>query len=270
MRDSKKSLSREELAEYDGTDRVISSYQLEESIKLRDGEDQGLCIKSGIPALDRHTEGFREGELIVISGPTGQGKTLFAQTITAHITNREDPQHPLWFSFEMPPKQFFRCFPSVPFFYMPQELKPYKWKWFEERCLENEAKHGGRVIITDHLHFLFEFFRTGSPSLEIGRLLRKLKRLAVDNNYIVFLIAHISKLPKGEKAGLHHIRDSSFIGQESDTVLMIQRIEDRKKGKKNRSCITVEKCRWTGVFGEQVYVNKVGGYLRELTDEFSL
>jgi len=238
-----------------------------EHIKAKNKQD--LCVKSGIPALDAFTNGFREGELVVISGPTAEGKTLLAQTITHYITNRDKPHHPLWFSFEMPPKQFLRCFPSVPFFYMPLELKPYKWEWFVERCQENEVKHAGRVIIIDHLHFLLEFFKSGNPSLEIGRLVRKLKRLAVDNGYVVFLIAHIGKIAEGTKAALRHIRDSSFVSQEADTVLMIQRVLSKKEQEKNRAIITVDKCRWTGVFGEEVFVTKVDGFLRELVDDFT-
>jgi len=262
-----KSLSDDELLEYQGNDRVVSSYEIQESLKLKRQGNEPLTITSGIPTLDRYTEGFREGELVIVSGPTGEGKTLLMQTITHHITNKDEPVMPIWFSFEMPPAHFLRCFPDVPYFYMPLELKPYKWQWFYNRCRENELKHQSRIIIIDHLHFLLDFFKSGNPSIEIGGVVRKLKRLSVDRRYIIFLVAHIRMIADGTKASLRHIRDSSFVTQEADTVIMIQRYVSEKK--ENQAELTVDKCRWTGTMGKKVFVKKIDGYLRELTDDFS-
>lgn len=251
---------QEKLAEYNGPDKIISSHEVEELLNLDKKKD--FSIKSGIESLDYYTEGFRGGELVIISGPTGDGKTLLCQTITEYLANHpENVVNPLWFSFEMPPRQFLRCFPVVPYFYLPAELKPYKWDWFMERCKENEVKHDGRVIIIDHLHFLLDFFQTKNPSLEIGRMVRMLKRLAVDNEYIVFLVAHISKIGEGTQASMRNIRDSSFITQEADTVIMVQRIID---GQHNEARLTIDKCRYTGAFNKSIEIQKVGGYLEEM------
>lgn len=257
MKDSGK--QKPDLLEYSGPDQIVSSYELEEQLKSKGKEIPS--INGGIPLLDRYTEGFRGGELIVVSGPTGQGKTLLLQTFTEYFSKKENC--PLFFSFEMPPRSFLRCFPSVPYFYLPLELKPYSWQWFAERCEENRLKHDGRIIIIDHLHFLFHYFQSNSPSLEIGRLVRLLKRLAVDDDYIVFLIAHITKIVEGQRARMGNIKDASGIIQEADTVLMIQRTKDSESP--NQAVITVDKCRWTGVFGKTVQVQKIDGYLKEVS-----
>lgn len=44
-------------------------------------EDPGIRIFTGIPELDTNTGGARSGELVVLCGPTGNGKTLLTQQI---------------------------------------------------------------------------------------------------------------------------------------------------------------------------------------------
>jgi hypothetical protein len=80
--------------------------------------------------------------------------------------------------------------------------------------------------------------------------------------FTILLIAHIGKIGEGVKARHHHLRDSSFISQEADMIIMVQRFKP-EDGSKNRAILTVEKCRATGVFDETVHLNKVDGYLRE-------
>lgn len=257
-----KQLTREELAEYQGPDRVISSFELDQILKQK--ESEGFVIKSGIPHLDRLTGGFREGELIVISGPTANGKTLLAQSLTQHFCGKDEG--PLWFTFEVPPRQFLRAFPELPYFFMPGALRVGSVAWFEDRAVESFEKHQNRLIIIDHLHFLIDMFRIRNPSLEIGACVRRLKRFAVNEGFIIFLLCHIHKIPEGAKATHHHIRDSSFVSQEADTILMVQRIVSGD-GRKNRAVLTIDKCRMTGIFGEKVNLHKVEGYLREETTE---
>ncbi len=84
------------LANYMGEDRVIT---LEE--KRAELEKEGLTpwvVKSDIPTLDNTVEGFRPGNLIVISAPTANGKTTLCQTITRNISRQGITS--LWFPFE--------------------------------------------------------------------------------------------------------------------------------------------------------------------------
>jgi replicative DNA helicase len=231
---------------------------MQETLKNR--PEDPFKIKSGLPTLDRMTKGFCSGNLIVVSGPTGNGKTLLAQTLTKRFSDKK--QEPLWFSYELPPEQLLATFPELPYFLMPMELKHGSMDWFQDRCIESLEKHRNRIIIIDHLHYLIDMFRIKNPSLEIGACVRRLKRFAVQEGLIVFLICHIHKIQEGSSVRYHHIRDSSFVAQEADTVLMIQRLKPQN-GAKNRAELRVEKCRKTGVMGEAFAVMKVGGYLVE-------
>ena len=58
--------------------------------------------------------------------------------------------------------------------------------------------------------------------------MRELKRIAVENGIIIFLVAHTKKALQYEVPTTEDIRDSSFISQESDIVLMMWRLRDKK------------------------------------------
>ncbi len=115
------------LAEYAGEDQVISSQEM--SLRFKDRPESIINVKSFIPSLDAAVDGFRDGELITISGPTKQGKTLLAQSLTAAFVKQQ--YYPLWFSFEVPARQFLNQFYKLPLIYMPQKLRPHALPWFE-------------------------------------------------------------------------------------------------------------------------------------------
>lgn len=246
------------LKEYSGDDQIISSHEMDP--KLKESPDSIIRVKSFIPSLDTAIEDFRDGELIVISGATKMGKTLLAQTLTM---NFEKQQHfSLWFSFEVPARQFLSQFPEMPLIYLPQKLKAHVMPWIEERIQESFLKYHTRIIFIDHLHFLFDIARTRNPSLEIGTVVRRLKTLAVNNGFIIFLLCHTTKGKSENNLSYESIRDSSFISQESDCVLMIKR---RPEVAGNAARLSIEFHRRTGILEKMVDLIKIDGLLQEVT-----
>ena len=235
---------------------IISSYELKSELDSQ--PEPEIRLKSGMPTLDKAVDGFRPGELVVISGPTKHGKTLLAQTLTKEFT--EQNHLCLWFSFEVPPRQFLDSFPELPLFYMPRKLKVNALQWIVSKCREAYGKHHTRVVFIDHLHYLFDIAKTRNPSIEIGTVIRGLKTLAVQSELIVFLLCHTRK-GASEATTYESIRDSSFVSQESDSVLMIRRNTKIPGSAESRLC--VEFHRRTGVLNRKVDLVKVGGYLRE-------
>lgn len=259
------SSKEERMAKYEGSDKVISSHDYKKEIEA-EKEKEIYSFKSDFPMLDKITEGFETGELIVLSGYTGHGKTSIAQSFTVNFEKQNIKT--LWFSYEMPARQFFAKFQSLPLFYLPKELKESTMKWIEEKILEAKIKYDIRVVMIDHLHFLLDFVRSKYPSLEIGTIVRSLKSLAMKHNIVIFLIAHTS-MPKGKKSpGLEDIRDSSFITQEADSAMVIQRI--LPKGTKiygNDAWLTVLKHRRMGTIGRGVKLFYKDKQFYELSDQ---
>lgn len=241
---------------YNGEDRVISSHEM--SLRLRETQESVVRVRSMIPGLDSAIEDFRDGELIVISGPTKNGKTLLAQTLTASFVKQQ--YYPLWFSFEVPVRQFLSQFPQLPMIYLPSKLKAHALPWFEERAQESFAKYHTRIVFCDHLHYLIDLARLKNPSIEIGQVIRRLKTLAVSAGFIIFLLCHTTKGKSETNLSYESIRDSSFISQESDSVLMIRRTPDRGD---STARLSVEFHRRTGVLEKMISLIKVDGFLQE-------
>lgn len=244
-----------DLRGYDGPDRVISSYEMTDDLKKN--ETACIIVKSKIPGLDAATGGFQTGELITISGPTKNGKTLFSQTLTKNF--HEQQVFSLWFSFELPPRQFLNCFRDLPLIFMPKILRSADMDWLEDRILEGFQKYNTRVIFLDHLHYLFDMARSRNPSIEIGQVIRRLKLLAARENLIVFLMCHTNKNGT-ENLSYQSLRDSSFVSQESDSVLMVKRTPEDGE---NTARLRVEFHRRTGTMERVVPLVKVNGYLEE-------
>jgi replicative DNA helicase len=243
------------LKQYNGKDRIISSHQIARRLERR--KVPLIRVKSLMRSLDTMIQGFQEGELIIISGPPKSGKTLLAQTLTVNFNIQK--RRPLWFSYEVPLRQFFSQFPSPPKIYLPGQLKAQGLTWLKERIWECYLKHKTRVIFIDHLHYLIDIAGAGNSSLEIGAVIRQLKTLAVRGRFTIFLLAHTTK---GAESNLNYgsIRDSSFIAQESDCVLMIQRTPWYGE---NAAQLSIEFHRRTGVLKKRVNLIKFKGLLIE-------
>jgi len=245
------------LYQYAGEDRILSSHDLAKSFRE---EDTPISIKSGIPSLDRYIDGFEGGELIVISGLTGNGKTLFAQTLTKNFADQGIKS--LWFSYEVMPRNFLKSFgEDLPFFYMPARLRGSSLSWLTARIHEAKLKYEIKAVFVDHLHFLIQINK-GNLSVEIGAVVRELKKLALRFNLCIFLIAHTMKIKPEVELGLGDTRDSSFIEQEADNVFYIWRL---KKG--NQAILKIAKNRRNGVFEKKIKLTKEGKFLVEVADE---
>lgn len=248
--------SSKDLKNYQGDDAVITSFTLK--ARLGAHKDDVISVRSLIPGLDEAIDGFREGELIAISGPTKMGKTLLAQTLTVNFAKQQ--HFPLWFSYEVPTRQFLSQFRELPLMYMPQRLKAHAMTWLEERIKESFEKYNTRIVIIDHLHYLIDLMKMRNASLEIGQVIRQLKGIAVNSGFVIFLLCHTTKGKSDGNLTYESIRDSSFISQESDCVLMIKRMPEEGE---TTARLRVEFHRRTGVFEQVVDLIKVNGYLQE-------
>lgn len=245
------------LSTYDSGDRVISSQEM--ALVIRQSPDSIVRVKSFIPGLDEAVGHFQDGELITISGPTKSGKTLLAQTLTVSFTKQQ--YYPLWFTFEVPPRQFLSAFQDLPLFYMPAKLKAHALDWVEERVNESFLKYRTRIVFIDHLHYLIDLARLKNPSIEIGQVIRRLKTLAVSGGFLIFLLAHTTKGASENNLSYESIRDSSFVSQESDCVLMIKRTPENGQ---NAARLRVEFHRRTGVLERIVELHKINGLLPQV------
>lgn len=232
-------------------------------------------LSSGFAELDYFTEGFATGELITISGYTGMGKTLFLKSLMRSFGINQVPV--LCLSYEDSVERYLEKFKQEGADYtiypitVPNRLQTGDLGWLEERVTEAQLKFNARVVTIDHLHYLMDMGQgRENMSLKIGSIMRFLKtRIAEEHNMIVFVVAHQEKLREGcEEASINTIRDSSLIGQESDSVIIVQRMPDDKNQKRNEetyelgtAMVKVDKARRAGTFRKRLTFQKSGDWL---------
>jgi replicative DNA helicase len=252
------------LATYEGRDRIVSSREL--VAELKETDDSVFKIMTGVASLDRILDGVEAGELIVVTGPTGEGKTTLLMTITQNMA--EAAVSSVWFTLEVTPRQFLQKIvksmkgenPEPPLFYLPHSgfddiddeyLKAWERKhrrqfemidWIEEKIIEAKVKVEAdgtkklKAVFIDHIHMIFSMSRvSNNVSLEIGDMVAKIKDIALTHNLAVFLIAH-SKDPENPSSEprKEDIRDSGLISRFADTIIGIWRIKNSNDGRKNR------------------------------------
>lgn len=252
-------LRLEEIAkEYHGDDRIISSFEIAEDIKTRPPERK---MMTGLPLFDGILDGFREKQLVVLSGITKHGKTSFA----VDLTSRMKDENPLWLPFEESAEELIRKFldrgEQPPLFYTPAHILGNTLLWIEKKIIESKAKYNSKIVFIDHLHFILE--PSENLAQEIGRTMRELKKLAVKWKVVIVILAHLKKVKLDKQPDLEDLKDSSSIAQEADTVMFLWRQTDRINGEVvigSNANLSVQANRRTGKTGNVKLVFVEGRY----------
>jgi replicative DNA helicase len=236
---------------YTGKDEVVSATIIKEQI---DVDEEQRKFLTGINQLNTILDGFKSGDLITMSGISGNGKTELLISFTKDFIDRK--YKVLWISFEVNPKDFMNRFGDYePVFFMPRQNNPNNLDWVIKKIMEAKAKFGCEIVIIDHLHFLLDMNTLGNRNIShlFGGIIRRIKTTALKLDMTVFLVAHLNKTATKEVPDLVDLRDSSFTYQEADTVLIVHResVDNTIDLNKNvqPALLRVAKNRWNGYLG---------------------
>ena len=269
----------ESLVDYAGEDRVVTSHELAQQLE----DLPEFTYNTGIKAIDRILGGVQPGEMIIVSGPTGEGKTTLLMTITNLMAQANIPS--LWFTLEVTPRAFIQKIKKgagdlMPTFYLPNRNTDNQLEWLEQRIIEAKVKYDPKVVFIDHVHQIFSLHKvkSGSLSLEIGDMVGKIKQMAIDHHLVIFLIAHTrdnSEKPNAEPRK-EEIRDSGLISRLADAIILVWRVKNAEAEKDKRpanldendtfSKVRIVKNRREGKMGTFL-MNHENGLLHELDDD---
>lgn len=238
----------------DTTMEVLGSI---ECLYEKRGEPTG--ISTGFPDMDRITDGFHSGEMIVIASRPAIGKTSFALNIIEHsVLNLKIPV--AIFSLEMSAHQivqrllcsrakislqtirdgFMRDSDFNKLTVAASELAESKIiiddaanlniLELQKRCRQLKSKHNIQMIVVDYLQLLWSPSRRGQENrqLEISDISRGIKALAKELGIPIIAISQLNRNPElraGGKPRLSDLRESGSIEQDADLVCLLTRPE---------------------------------------------
>ncbi len=257
--------------EYNGEYKLIWSDKLLEEIKQR---PKKILYKTGVPLLDDLIGGFKEQQLITLSGATKHGKTQFGLFLMEKLTELNPLMIPLEQSNEEIIEQRFDNGYSIPKFLSPEKLAArVTVDWIEERIVEGIAKYNTKLILIDHLGYINDFgedgqFKRENLAYRIGQIMKGLKNLAKKWGVVIILLVHISQKDESHPPTMEDIKNSSDIAQESDLVIMLWRKNEQKNKVRiyqNETLVSVMANRRTGRNGNVglKFNTKTGQYEEE-------
>lgn len=196
-------------------------------LKANWGKMQGLS--SGFQTIDGLTKGMVGGETIVIGGATSSGKTTLAVNMAARIINKQ--KNVLFVTLEMTKAQLTSRIlvanseseHSLSHL-VYQRSDELNWSSVDGLIKEAVEQMGVEVVIIDHLHYFTRELQHVSEDL--GRITKEFKKNAVRYNIPIIIISHTRK---GEGNSIDDLRGSSYIAQDADIVLMVERESDGGK-----------------------------------------
>lgn len=215
-----------------------------------------------MPCFDEILEGgVNLGDVVVIAGQTGHGKTTLAQDWTMSLVRQGIKS--LWFSYEVLPLHLWKKFQSMGMnredcAFIPAKHSTGNVAWVEQKIKEGKEKFGIRAVFIDHLGFLLPKTNgvlgkamSSNYAAFLTQVMRDLKTIALQEEVIIFLPVHMKKVDSRNRlSDSDDIKDSSGIGQESDLVFLIEREKNKEKDAKTYftdiTKITLAKNRKTG------------------------
>lgn len=226
--------------------------------KMEHGKGTVTGISSYFNKLDDLTSGFQPGDLIIVAGRPGMGKTAFCLNIARNICTSSEASVG-FFSLEMSTEQLgFRLMCTEAEVDLQKMRSGYLSKedfrrlaaatdrlsrarifiddtpsldMIEMRSKARRLKreHGLDVLMVDYLQLMKSHGRYENRNLEIADISRNLKILAKELEVPVIALSQLSRQPerrgKDARPQLSDLRESGALEQDADLVIFLYREE---------------------------------------------
>lgn len=189
-------------------------------------------LSSGWRAVDDITEGFEGGEMYILTGHTGHGKSQLATGWAINVAQKGSTV--LFINTEMTKLQMGRRLNSI----LGDE--PIKGKIIVNdrsdidakdviTIMENAKEKGCDMVIVDHLHY---FARSEDNATgQISKYTKEFKDAAVNLDIPLLMLCHIDQSkPETMRPTLKMLKNSSSIAQDADLVMTVFRDEQKNPG----------------------------------------
>ncbi len=255
------------------SDILYTSYQQ----LVEDSQNSGglTGLDTGFDELNKRTGGFHGGELILIAGRPGMGKSSFAVNIAEHVSIVNKKATAI-FNLEMPREQIVNrilCSQALVDSNRIRtgQMEPDDWRKIGEvvnkvelapmyiddtpnikiteiraKCRRLKHTKGLALVVIDYLQLMEAGGRYDSRQQEVTAISRSLKILSKELNVPVIALSQLSRANesrKDKRPQLSDLRESGAIEQDADMVMFLYRDEyydEDSKDKNIAECIVAK------------------------------
>ena len=209
---------------------------------LKHNEESGIMCKS-FDWFNKKTKGFRKGELTVLTGSTGSGKTTMLSQLSLDFCTQGIPT--LWGSFEIKNeillKKLLMQYSKTDLTLKPelfneyadsfQELPLYLLRFFGSTDIDKildtmdfatYAYDVGHIVI-DNLQFMLSGQALGINKFDLqDNVISKFRNFATDKNVHLTLVIHPKKIDDDIDLNIASIFGSAKATQEADNIFVLQ------------------------------------------------
>lgn len=184
-------------------------------------------LSTGLQKLDKMTQGFVPGEVMIVSGQTSHGKTQLSNNIMLNVMRTG--KRVMFITMEMTKQEIGERFnlltdneeipPGQILLNMQADLA------YQDvtRLIERAKERGCDLVVIDHLHYFSRSVENATA--EIGKIMKEFKGAAVAFEIPIVLICHVRKMEPKMHPTINDLRDSSMIAQDADMVVIVWRDE---------------------------------------------
>lgn len=215
-------------------------------------------ISTGFSWLDSHLDGLHPGDLIVLAGRPGTGKSTLAMNIAMNVATAEGGARADVFSMEMQGKQLALRMLADTGRVNLQALRAGRLNdadWdrltsasalvrhsriqidetgalspmdLRTRVRRSAARGGLGLVVVDYIQLMSVAGSRENRTNQVSEISRSLKALAKEFNVPVIALSQLSRAPEKEtrKPRLSDLRESGGIEQDADAVLFVHRPDE--------------------------------------------
>uniref|UniRef100_A0A6A7FTT0 Twinkle protein n=1 Tax=Hirondellea gigas TaxID=1518452 RepID=A0A6A7FTT0_9CRUS len=235
---------------------------------IRKDEVKGVEFRR-YPELQKLLLGHRRGEVTVLSGPTGSGKTTFASEYSLDLAIQGVVT--LWVSLEVSLERLcevlMQQYSGSPlpahktlFYALAQDFQELPLYFLDlhgqqdisrvmKVLFQSVVQRGVRHVIVDNLQFLVGCQDTSMERwMQQDSAMAQFRSFATQHNCHVTLIVHPRKLKEGELLTIQSVGGGARVTQEADNILLLQ-VTTGSSPTNTRKAIQVVKNRYGGYLG---------------------
>ena len=249
-------------SEFQSSKEVVSRV-IKELVALRESDNHITGVRTGYQDLDRMTNGFQRGDLIILAARPAMGKTALALNLGMYTALR-NPGAVAFFSLEMPADSLMKRLLSAKSQVegnkrrggniTDEELNrlneagnelgaakifiddsaSIKVSQIFSKCRKLMSEHGLSLIVIDYLQLISGSGRNSGDNRqqEVSEISRNLKILAKEMNCPVIALSQLSRSVEqrnDKQPMLSDLRESGAIEQDADIVMFLYREDYYKK-----------------------------------------